>query len=118
MLHVLAITLVALAMAPAVAHALELPGKVRLPKEAYVTVQQIYYPGFTIAGVGEFAAFIAVALLLWSTPRGSLAFWLALGFSHSIPRVANGIGRDSLTIGLASVIAGSSLTWCARYWRS
>jgi hypothetical protein len=56
-------------MAPAVAHALELPGKVRLPKEAYVTVQQIYYPGFRTAGVGEFAAFIAVALLLWSTPR-------------------------------------------------
>jgi hypothetical protein len=57
----------------------ELPGKVRLPKEAYVTVQQIYYPGFTIAGVGEFAAFIAVALLLWSTSRGTVAFWLALG---------------------------------------
>ena len=79
MLHVIAITLVAFAMAPAVAHALELPGKVRLPKEAHVTVQQIYYPGFTIAGVGEFAAFIAVALLLWSTPRGTAAFWLALG---------------------------------------
>jgi hypothetical protein len=66
-------------MAPAVAHALELPGKVRLPKEAYVAGQQIYYPGFTIAGFGEFAAFIAVALLLWSTPRGTVAFWLALG---------------------------------------
>jgi hypothetical protein len=66
-------------MAPAVAHALELPGKVCLPKEAYVTVQQIYYPGFTIAGFGEFAAFIALALLLWSTPRGTVAFWLALG---------------------------------------
>lgn len=79
MLHVIAITLVALAMAPAVAHALELPGKVRLPKEAYVTVQQIYYPGFTIAGFGEVVAVIAVALLLWSTPRGTVAFWLALG---------------------------------------
>lgn len=146
-------TLVALAKAPAGAQALELPGKVRLPKEAYVTVQQIYYPGFTIAGVGEFAAFIAVALLLWSTPRGTLAFWLALGallgvlamqvvycialhpinkfwlqgkslsaagsrFFHSIPRVAIRIGRDSLTTGLASVIAGSSLTSCARCWRS
>jgi hypothetical protein len=42
-------------------------------------VQQIYYPGFTIAGVGEVCAFIAVALLLWSTPRGTVAFWLALG---------------------------------------
>ncbi|HEY1472077.1 MAG TPA: anthrone oxygenase family protein [Candidatus Acidoferrum sp.] len=79
MLHVIAITLVSLAMAPAVAHALELPGKVRLPKEAYVTVQQIYYPGFTIAGFGEVVAVIAVALLLWSTPRGTVAFWLALG---------------------------------------
>jgi hypothetical protein len=56
-----------------------LPGKVRLPKEAHVTVQQIYYPGFTIAGLGEFSAFIAVALLHWSTPRGTVAFWLALG---------------------------------------
>ena len=44
-----------------------------------MTVQQIYYPGFTIAGVGEFAALIAVALLLWSTPRGTAAFWLAPG---------------------------------------
>jgi hypothetical protein len=79
MLHVITITLVAFAMAPAVAHALERPGKVPLPKEAYVTVQQIYYPGFTIAGVGEFAGFIAVALLLWPTPRGTAAFWLALG---------------------------------------
>jgi hypothetical protein len=50
MLHVIAITLAALAMAPAVAHALELPGKARLSKEAHVTVQQIYYPRFTIAG--------------------------------------------------------------------
>jgi hypothetical protein len=41
MLYVIAITLVAFAMAPAMAHMLELPGKVRLPKETYVTMQQI-----------------------------------------------------------------------------
>jgi hypothetical protein len=41
MLYVIAITLVAFAMAPAVAHMLELPGKVRLPKQTYVTMQQI-----------------------------------------------------------------------------
>jgi hypothetical protein len=35
MLHVIAITLVAFAMAPAVAHALKLPGKVRLPKNCW-----------------------------------------------------------------------------------
>jgi hypothetical protein len=142
MLHVIAITLIALAMAPAVGHALKLPGKVRFPKEMYVTVQQIYYPGFTIAGVGEFAAFIPVALLLWSTPRGTVAFWLALGallgvlamqavygiaihpinkfwlqgkilsalalgFSHSIPQVANRIdrGRRDLSHLVRAVLA-------------
>ena len=41
MLCVIAITLVAFAMAPAVAHMLELPGKLRLPKETHVTIQQI-----------------------------------------------------------------------------
>ena len=41
MLYVIAITLVAFAMAPAVTHMLELPGEVRLPKQTYVTMQQI-----------------------------------------------------------------------------
>ena len=36
-------------------------------------------PGFTIVGIGEFAVFIVVALLFWSTPRGTVAFRLALG---------------------------------------
>jgi hypothetical protein len=80
MLHVIAITLVTFAVAPAVAHALELPGKVRLPKEAHVTVQQIYYPGFTTAGVGEFAAFIAVRSCF-----GPLRVAPWLSGSHSAP---------------------------------
>jgi hypothetical protein len=41
MLYVIAITLVAFAMAPAVAHMLELPRKMRLPKQTYVPMQQI-----------------------------------------------------------------------------
>src|SRR5690554_5131958 len=45
---------VAIAMAFSLAHALELPGKMRLGREAYLTVQPIYYPGFTFGGfIGE-----------------------------------------------------------------
>lgn len=32
-------------MAPALAHAMEYPGKMRLSRDAYLTVQPIYYPG-------------------------------------------------------------------------
>jgi len=55
-MQVITLLLLALAMVPAVAHALELPGKKRLTKETYLAVQPIYYPGFTIiGGFGEFA---------------------------------------------------------------
>jgi hypothetical protein len=49
-LQILTTVLVAVAMVPALAHALEYPGKMRLSRDAYLTVQPIYYPGFTIAG--------------------------------------------------------------------
>jgi hypothetical protein len=78
-LQVATLLLVALGMVPAVAHALELPGKKRLPKETYLAVQPIYYPGFTIVGgVGEFAGMLATFILLFVTPRGTPAFWLTL----------------------------------------
>jgi len=50
-LQILTTLLVAIAMAMALAHALELPGKLRLTKEAYLAIQPIYYPGFTIGVV-------------------------------------------------------------------
>jgi hypothetical protein len=79
-LEVLTVVLVALAAALSLAHALELPGKMRLPKEAYLAVQRIYYPGFTIGGgLGEPGGTIATALLLWRTPAGTADFWLVLG---------------------------------------
>ena len=56
--------LVVLALVPAMAHALELPGKRRLDKGAYLTVQPIYYPGFTFAGMAEPAAILVTAILL------------------------------------------------------
>ncbi len=78
-LQILTVILVALAMAPALAHALELPGKMRLTKEAYFAVQTIYYPGFTIAGgIGEAVGMISTIMLLVITPLGSPDFWLTL----------------------------------------
>jgi len=47
---VVTVFLVAVAMALALSHALELPGKMRLDKQTYLAMQPIYYPGFTIGG--------------------------------------------------------------------
>jgi hypothetical protein len=77
--QVLTVILVVVAMAPALAHALELPGKMRLTKEAYFAVQPIYYPGFTIAGgIGEAGGMLSTVILLVLTPLGSVDFWLTL----------------------------------------
>src|SRR5215467_4219475 len=82
MLHtteIISILLVALAMAPALAHLLEFPGKKRLTKDAYLIVQPIYYPGFTVAGgIGEVGGLIFVFVVLLLTPRDTPAFWLRL----------------------------------------
>ena len=78
-LEILTVLLVAISMAMALAHALELPGKRRLPKETYAAVQPIYYPGFTIGGgVGEFGGMVATLVLLVVTPAGTRGFWLIL----------------------------------------
>jgi hypothetical protein len=80
--EVLTVFLAAVAMSLALAHALEMPGKMRLPRDAYLAVQTIYYPGFTIGGLGEFAAVVAAFLLLLRTPSSSPAFWwMVTGFA-------------------------------------
>lgn len=66
-------------MALALAHALELPGKMRLTKDEYFKVQAIYYPGFTIGGVCEPASILATMILLFLLPANGTAFWLTLG---------------------------------------
>ena len=76
---VLSLLLSALALVPAVAHALEFPGKMRLNRDAQVTVQPnlIYSPGFNVAGAsGEAGGVIGVLVLLLLTPSGARAFWL------------------------------------------
>lgn len=79
LLQIVAVALVSVAMALSLAHALELPGKLRLSKQAYVAMQPIYYPGFTIGGaVGELGGILAVlALLIFTHARAP--FWLTLG---------------------------------------
>jgi len=77
-LQVLTVILVASAMAMALAHALELPGKLRLGRQEYFVVQRIYYPGFTIGGgIAEVGGIVATfALMLTSS---SARFWLTAG---------------------------------------
>jgi hypothetical protein len=78
-LKIISVVIVAVAMNMALAHALELPGKLRLPKEQYLAVQAIYYPGFTYAGFTEPLSVILTALLAFLAPAGSPSFWLTLG---------------------------------------
>jgi hypothetical protein len=78
-LKMLTLILVAVPAALSLAHALELPGKMRLTREHYLAVQPIYYPGFTYAGVCEPLSIIALAVLLGFTPGGTAEFWLIAG---------------------------------------
>ena len=77
-LQVVAILLVSGAMALALAHALEYPGKLRLNKDAYLATQQIYYPGFTFGGLAEAFSLVVLLLLTIVTPAGSAVYWLTL----------------------------------------
>ncbi|SFP03961.1 protein of unknown function [Mesorhizobium sp. NFR06] len=77
-LEVLTVALVASAMAMALAHALELPGKLRLGRQEYFVVQRIYYPGFTIGGgVAEVGGIVATFVLMLTS--SSVRFWLVAG---------------------------------------
>jgi Domain of unknown function (DUF1772) len=78
MLQIATVFLAAVAMSLALAHALELPGKMRLDKETYIAVQAIYYPGFTYGGFGEGLGILATLVLLIMTPTGQPAFWWTL----------------------------------------
>ncbi len=76
--QIVTLVLVALALSSALAHALELPGKMRLTKEAYLATQQIYYPGFTIAGGAEPAGVLALLILVILVAGTGAGFWLTL----------------------------------------
>ena len=80
-LQILSVIFTAVATTTTLAHALELPGKLRLTRDEYLTVQRIYYPGFTIGGaVGELGGLVAVLLLLLVSPiTWDGRFWLMVG---------------------------------------
>lgn len=79
--QVVCIVLAAIAMALPLAHALELPGKMRLGKDAYLSVQQIYYPGFTVGGIAEpFGILMLLALLVFMPPPGARFWWAVAAF--------------------------------------
>jgi len=78
-LQAAALILVALTMATTLCHALEMPGKLRLPKDTYLAIQAIYYPGITlVGGFAEIVGLMFSLALLFITPAGSTAFWLSL----------------------------------------
>src|SRR5581483_1296004 len=77
-LEVISAFLVAVAMSLALAHALEFPGKLRLDERTYMAVQTIYYPGFTLGGIGEPLAAIATFILLLVGHDRGADFWLLL----------------------------------------
>ncbi len=77
-LQIVALLFVAVAMALTLAHALELPGKMRLSKDEYLTVQPIYYPGFTVGGAAEPLSLLLLIALMLVTPPGP-SLWLTAG---------------------------------------
>lgn len=86
-LELFTLLVVAIAMAAAWAHLLELPHKIRLPAQDYLTVQQIYR-GWALLGVAVIGAVLSTTLLAAIRRGGGACFrwtvtaaactWLAL----------------------------------------
>jgi hypothetical protein len=61
----LSLLFVGLALGPSLAHLLELPNKIALPRNAYFTVQQIY-AGWSLLGVVLFVQLVSIATVIAS----------------------------------------------------
>ena len=68
---------VALVLAPALAHLLELPNKIGLSREEYLIVQQIY-SGWALLGIVVFGALISTLVLTIMVRHQSKVFALTL----------------------------------------
>lgn len=66
-----------LAMVPALAHLSELPNKMELPRDEYLTVQQIYR-GWALFGIVVLGALLSNLALAWTLRGRGRAFGLAL----------------------------------------
>jgi hypothetical protein len=76
-LQVIALLLVAVCVAFSLAHVGEFAGKMRLNEDAYRAVQTIYFPGFTVGGLSEPLAMLALAALLFFGDLGVRPFWMS-----------------------------------------
>src|SRR5215472_7239587 len=83
-LEVVSMFVTAVAMSMALAHALEFPRKMRLNPQTYNAVQTIFYPGFTIGGIGGPLAAIATLILLIAMRHLDGAFWWAFSAFKAI----------------------------------
>jgi hypothetical protein len=72
-----ALLFASLALGPAMAHLLELPNKISLSREAYLTVQQIY-SGWALLGVVVFGALISTLTLTILVRKRAYEFPLSL----------------------------------------
>src|SRR4030095_3030852 len=70
----LAVVFTALALIPGAAHVLELPNKLPMARDTYLTVQRMYR-GWQFAGIAVVAAFIATLWLAIETE--GMARWAA-----------------------------------------
>lgn len=73
----IAIVATAVALGGALAHLLELPNKIGLPREAYFTVQQIYR-GWNLLGLVLLVQFLAMAMAAVSSPDEPRVRWPAI----------------------------------------
>ena len=76
-LYFIALFFVALALGPALAHLLELPNKITLAREDYLTVQQIYR-GWALLGVVIAGALLSTLVLTVIVRKERRAFVFAL----------------------------------------
>src|SRR5919106_1101732 len=100
--YFLSLLFAALALAPAMAHLLELPNKINLSREDYFTVQQIYR-GWSLLGIVVFGALLSTLALTIKLRKERRAFLFALiaflcivgtqivfwGFTYPANRVTN-----------------------------
>lgn len=79
-LYFIALMLAALALAPAMAHLLELPNKIGLSEADYFTVQQIYR-GWALLGIVVYSALLStLALALGLRRDGAARTWALVAF--------------------------------------
>ena len=76
-IYFLSLLFVALSLAPAMAHLLELPNKINLSRDDYLIVQQIYR-GWSLLGIAFFPALLSTLALTITLRHQRKAFIFAL----------------------------------------